>query len=295
MIYLLLSMVCSSAVFIIFKLINNYKLKTYNVIVVNYLLASILGFLLNKEPLNFTAVKNANWLLLAILIGILFIVMFFLMAQSSQKIGISTTSIAAKMSVIIPIVFSIIQYNEPVYIVKILGIIIAIVSVALIVYKKQEAHKPKITKWLLILPVIIFIGTGIIDALIKYAQQEFVPDNILPVFSSILFGIAFIIGLLFLPFQKKNIITFKKYKVWVFGIMLGAFNYGTIFFIIKSLNTIKLDSSIIFGLNNLGIVFLSIIIAFLFFKEKLNKINYLGIVTSIISIIMLFFAKNFTF
>jgi len=47
------------------------------------------------------------------------------------------------------------------------------------------------------------------------------------------------------------------------------------------------DSSIVFGINNMGIVVLSVIIALIFFSEKLSNLNKAGIVLSILTIVFM--------
>jgi multidrug transporter EmrE-like cation transporter len=51
-----------------------------------------------------------------------------------------------------------------------------------------------------------------------------------------------------------------------------------------------IDSSIVFGINNTGIVVLSVLTGYLVFNEKLRMINYLGIMLSIIAILMFSYA-----
>jgi uncharacterized membrane protein len=69
--------------------------------------------------------------------------------------------------------------------------------------------------------------------------------------------------------------------------MLGIINYGTMFFIIKALNSKLLEASTLFPINNLSILTLSTFISVIVFKEKLSKKNWLGIGLSLIAIIIL--------
>jgi len=78
----------------------------------------------------------------------------------------------------------------------------------------------------------------------------------------------------------------------MWGIALGISNYGSLYFIIRALNHQTnngntFDGSIVFGINNLGVIALSVLIGLLFFKEKLLKINWIGIIISFIAIYIL--------
>ncbi len=87
MTYLLLSILSSTGIFLIFRLIDKRDVSTFPVIVINYLTASATGFLiyagLEIQDMDFPK----PFYLLAVIIGVLFIAMFFIVARSSQKAG----------------------------------------------------------------------------------------------------------------------------------------------------------------------------------------------------------------
>jgi uncharacterized membrane protein len=47
-----------------------------------------------------------------------------------------------------------------------------------------------------------------------------------------------------------------------------------------------MDSSVIFGTNNISIVALSVLIGLLVFKEKLKLINWIGVVLSALALLL---------
>ncbi len=283
MIYLLLCIVSTTGIMVIFKIAGNMKLDTFRIIIINYFTAAILGFSIGGFPSP--PDLAAGWLPMAVIIGILFIVMFFVIARSAQKAGIAVTSVASKMSVVIPITFSIFYFNEDLGVLKVAGIMLALVSVFMTTYNRDKTKKrgPEV----MILPLVLFLGAGLIDSLIKYSQQVHIIEQGTIMFTSVLFSISALTGVIFSFFRKdifksKNII-----KIIVAGISLGIVNFGSLYGIIMALDSNILDSSIIFGINNIGIVVLSVIMALLFFNEKLSRLNRAGIILSIITIIFL--------
>ncbi len=79
------------------------------------------------------------------------------------------------------------------------------------------------------------------------------------------------------------------------GALLGAVNFGSIYFLVKTLNYTHpqhgtIDSSVVFEINNIGIVALSVILGMLIFQEKLSRINVAGITVCIIATILLAYA-----
>ena len=283
MIYLLLCIVSSSLLMVIFKIAGRKNLDNFQVIVYNYITAALFGFIIGGFPGK--GFFNSPWLPFSLIIGVLFILIFLVMARSTQLSGISPTTIATKMSVVIPITFSIIYFNEETGILKVAGITLAIASVFLAVYRTEERRE--IRSAATIFPLLLFFGSGTIDSLIKYTQETYLGPGSSILFSSTLFIIAATSGILIAPFRKKSKHTWFSGKTIIAGIILGIVNFGSLYGIIMSLNSRVFDSSIIFGINNIGIVLLSIVIALLIFSEKLSRINIIGIILSLISIIIL--------
>jgi drug/metabolite transporter (DMT)-like permease len=222
---------------------------------------------------------------MAVIIGILFIVMFFVIALSTQKAGIAVTSVASKMSVVIPISFSLFYFKEEISILKISGILLALAAVFMTTYSRERKEKRGIQ--VIILPVVLFLGAGLIDSLIKYTQELHIVDRGSLMFSSVLFSVSALTGIVFSFFRKRPGATNKFIQIIIAGIILGIVNFGSLYGLIMALESNIFDSSIIFGINNMGIVVLSVSIALIFFGEKLSVLNKAGIVLSILTIIFL--------
>lgn len=287
--YLVLCILSSTGIFIVFKFLDLKNLAPYPVIVINYLVASLLGLLINSSDFSVSSIMHLPWLPISFLIGVLFILMFFVVARSSQLAGISITTVASKMSVVFPIIFSmIIDPADTLTITKLLAIIIALLGVLLTVYKPSSDSV--LTKNIS-LPLVLFIGMGLVDSLVKYAQHRFVDNPDRALFSAVLFFIAFLTGVLILPFRRRSLASFKSAKTWLWGLALGIVNFGSIYLMVSALNYVDsdgigTDSSIIFGLNNIGIVSLSVLAGVLLFTEKLKPVNWIGIVLSLIAILL---------
>ncbi len=287
--FLLLCIVSSTAIFVIFKTIDRFNIPTFPVIVINYLTATILGFMIYSGPSGPSAILGSRWLPISALIGVMFILMFFLVAYSSRKAGLSVTTVASKMSVIFPIAFSLmIDPSDRLNLMKSAAILIALGGVVLTVYKPA---KVKSDRSVIFVPLLLFVGMGIVDSLVKLAQQNFVHDNETALFSAILFLNAFLSGILAMFFYRKHRRQFLKLKAWGWGLLLGTVNFGSIFFLVRALNFRSdagsgMDGSVIFGANNISIVALSVLVGLLVFKEKLSFINWMGIVLSALALLL---------
>jgi drug/metabolite transporter (DMT)-like permease len=287
--FLLLCILSSTAIFVTFKTINRFNIPAFPVIVINYLVATLLGFLIYSGDTGLASIPGSRWLPISIIIGILFILMFFLVAYSTRKAGLSVTTVASKMSVIFPIVFSlIIDPSDQLSLLKSAAILIALGGVVLTVYKKEMESSQRS---IIFIPLLLFVGMGLVDSLVKLAQQQYVSDEETALFSAILFLNAFISGLLAAIFYRKHNRYFLKGAVWGWGLLLGAVNFGSIYFLVRALHYssptgLHMDSSVIFGANNISIVALSVLVGLLVFNEKLKFINWMGIVLSALALLL---------
>ena len=283
MIYLILSILVSSLLFVIFKLFEVFKINTLQAIVVNYCIAFSFGISISTNGIPIGEIPEQPWFFGALFLGFIFITIFNVMAITAQKNGLSVASVAGKMSVVIPVVFGILAYKEGVGYVKVFGIILALVAVYLTASKSDTKA---VSNKNLLFPLLLFLGSGILDTAIKYIETTYVSEGSVPMFLATIFGIAFFLGLLFIIFQMIKG-TFKfQFKNILGGIVLGIPNYYSMEFLIKALQTEGLESSIIFTLNNVSIVILTTVFGLFFFKEKLITKNWIGIALAVISIVL---------
>ncbi|MGM5471027.1 EamA family transporter [Flavobacteriaceae bacterium LMO-SS05] len=281
MIYLLLSILASTGIFICFKLFDKFKINTLQAIVVNYIIACLFGLIVYDAPIKIHDVVSSQWFYGAFFLGILFITVFNIMAITAQRNGLSVVSVASKMSVVIPIIFGFYVYHESAGIQKIIGIILALVAVYLSSIK--PGAKAKFSKNL-IFPILLFFGSGVIDTSIKYLETTYVPENGIPIFSASLFFSAAIFGVSTLVYQAIKKQFHFDYKSIIGGLILGIINYGSIHFLLKALHLEGLESSTIFTVNNVAIVMISSVLGLMLFKEHISRKNWIGIALAIISI-----------
>lgn len=282
MIFIVLSVLFSTGIFVIFKYFEVYKIDVLKAIIVNYIIAFSMGFLLADKKLHISEIYLEPWFPSSLLLGGLFISIFFVMAMTAQNNGVSVTSIAGKMSVVVPVVCGVILYNESVTFLKVLGIIIALIAVYLASIKEEATVK----KGSLFFPLVLFLGSGTIDALLKYVQVNHVADQDVSIFSGSLFGIAAVFGLLILAVKSiKNRKSFG-FKNIVAGIVLGIPNYFSIIFLMKALQHNRFESSTLFTINNVAIVILSTLVGLFLFKEKFSVKNKIGVVLAVLGIVL---------
>lgn len=292
MIFLLLSVLSSSVIFVIFKLFNRFKINTLQAIIFNYFFAFGAGMLIDDRPIDLSKIPSEPWFLGTFILGFMFIAVFYLAALTTQKSGLSVVSVATKMSVAIPVLFGIFLYHESTGAIKIVGIILALFAVYLTSIKKKEGIS--IRKRNLIFPLLVFFGSGIIDTTLKYLETTYVAEQDVALFTSTIFGIAACIGTTILLIQKFRGALELHLKNLLGGIVLGIPNFGSIYFLVLALRNGGMDSSTIFPLNNVAIVMVSTFLGILLFKEKMLSKNWIGIIFAIMSIGLIATAEQWT-
>ncbi len=285
MIYLLLSILASTIIFVVFYLYKKLGVNTFQAIIFNYIIACTVGFFgFIETGRDLVRIPSESWFPGILILGALFITVFNLAAITTQRSGMAVVSVATKMSVAIPVFAGVFLYNESTGFLKLIGIILALVAVYLSSIKSKKGITIKREN--LIFPLLVFVGSGIIDTTINYLENFYVSEKDVGLFSSSIFAVAGIIGICILIGQAvmgKLKITWRNLAG---GIALGIPNYFSIYFLVMALRSPGFENSVIFTLNHIGIVLASTLIGILFFKEELIQKNWIGLVLAIISILL---------
>lgn len=284
MIFLLLSVLSSTSLVLIFKLFVKWKVSISQAIVFNYFTAAIMGFLFDGMNAPLSEIPAKPWFFSVFVFGFMFIIMFNILGISTQKVGITIATVAFKMCMIIPVVAAVFLYNDRMNFLKISGIILACAAILMASIKNE---KQEIEKKYLFLPVILFLGSGFLDTYFKYTEKYSIQEGDVNLFCSIAFLVSATTGLIYLLFTlATGKAKFEVKSIWA-GIFLGIPNYGSLYFLFKALRMEGIESSVVFPLNNMGIVALSALAAYFIFREKLSPLNWAGIILAIISIAMI--------
>jgi len=283
MFFLLLSILSGITIVVCFKLAERLGLNTFTVIILNYLTAFLLSLSLTKNVLFSISLPASGEIIAALIIGILFVILFRILGASIKKAGMGISTIAAKISVVIPVTFSILAYHENMNVQKTIGIILALIALFLTLYRKEKTEKH-----FFLFPILLFVGMGIVDSTVKFVQINYLEKQSILVFSTFVFLISFLTGLLMIVIEKVKITKGFSIPLFGVGIMLGIANLGSLYFFIKALNSGFLNSSLIFTVNNLGILILAVLTGILFFRERLNWLNCVGFLLSLVSLYIIF-------
>ena len=276
--YLLLTILCSTSIALILKYSDTKKGEPIVLLAGNYLVASIISllFILFTEDVQFSIYT----LFFGLGLGLLFVLSFFAFAKAISYAGTGLATTSSRLSVIIPIVFSIIIFNETPSEFQILGFVFTVITFILFYFSISDGHKTGdgFLKYILLLAVLF--GIGINDFSMKIFKS-WRPGQEEPFFVFFIFTSAFVYASIYIAFKRIKIV--KHTALW--GLTLGVPNVFSTIFLLGALTL--LPAILVYPLINVGIIIFTTLLAFFIWKEKLNRWGILALASGILAILFL--------
>ena len=288
MLFLILAILFSTGVFVAMRLFERFHLDNHQALMWNYVFATVTGFLMCKQFDTPTQLVGEPWFGLSLITGFWFIFTYVLMTASTQRSGVTVTSLSSKLSVVLPTLAGIFFFGEELNILsttgklKVLGIVLALVALVLVVVGKGQIDKNLKTNWLL--PILIFFGTGTGDILMKLTEQRNTGDDMSFMIAFIYF-IALLFGIILVVYDLIRGKSKWQWKSALGGIGLGVINFFSTYSVYHAMRCF--DNVVLFPVYNIGVVSLTALTGWLLFKEKLTWKNYLGLAIAIIAVILI--------
>ncbi len=209
--------------------------------------------------------------------------------------SLAKTSLVIAYSLLIPTLYGIIFLKEPINTVKILGFALLIVSLFLTNYEKAEKKSPELSVpekkvknqtllWVFCL-VFAFIGNGMCSTIQKMAQGTLQTEQE-NLFMVVALGVNTIfMFLLSAVTEKIPVIKTAVKKTWIFAVLCGLMN-GATNFLVLFLNP-RLPASVLFPVISAGGIVFTFIYAILVYHEKFKKLQLIGFLLGVGSIVLL--------
>jgi drug/metabolite transporter (DMT)-like permease len=130
-----------------------------------------------------------------------------------------------------------------------------------------------------------------IEILLFYVEKSGVVGKQQMAFTTHGFGCAAVIGwvsVAWLWIKGRNRFSLRDI---VAGVFLGIPNFFSIYLLLKMLNQ-GWDGSVMYPMVNVSVLLLSTFVAVIIFREKLNRLNWIGIALASASILIIAYAHN---
>lgn len=288
MIYLVLTVLIITSFFVIFKLFAQYNVHTFTAVVLNYGVCIVTGVTYYgfDNTVSLTSELEDVWYY-AGLLGVFFISGFYLMAYASQKVGMAMSTLASKLSMLMPIGVSLLLWNQdkeyPISIY--LGLSLAILAVFVITINGKNSTK--ISSSNLVLLLLVLLTSGAVDGLLSYVNTIYDHIHFQYVFPIYAFFVAFVLGSIILIIRESKQIKMISKATLIGGVTLGIINYFSLVVLMKTLSAFDHNASVVFPYINLSVIIVSTIIGVGIFKEKMDTKKLLGILLAIVSIALI--------
>ena len=287
MLNIIFCILSTGGVFLTFRAFEQWGVNRYYAIVINYGVASTLGWTLSGGlPMMKTAFEMP-WFFLTMAMGLGFLFLFNLMAKCTAELGVAVSSIASKLSLVIPVaIFLIIDPSDVLTTKKLIALSLALVAILISSVGDDSKHHSH-SKWAFLLPIIIFVGSGAIDLVFAwFSNHVHIPTTSHAMaFTSVPFTTAFVVGSV-IAISKKNTLPPSRNDVLA-GLLLGVVNFGSLLFLIGAYSTPGIDKSVLIPGVNLGVVIFSTLAAVAIYKDRPSKITWSGLAIGCFSIAIL--------
>jgi drug/metabolite transporter (DMT)-like permease len=276
--FLLLTILCSTGIALILKYSDTKSGEPIVLLAGNYLIASLIAltFLIFNESKLF----SLQTLIFGAGLGLLFVLSFFAFARAISFAGTGLATTSSRLSVMIPILLSIIIYDEVPNAFHFIGFFLALITFVLFYFSVKKNHKAGegALKYLFLLAV--FIGIGINDFAMK-VFKSWRPAQEEPFFVLFIFSSAFIYSTAYIIIGKIKVT--RHTAKW--GLVLGVPNVLSTFFLLGALSL--LPAILVYPIMNVGIIVFTTLLAFVIWKEKLNRWGVLALTSGLLAILFL--------
>lgn len=279
--FILLSAACSLLIAHFLKITEVKKLRTLNTLTVNYLVASVFALVWGFGRAGWDLI-NLDMLFLGfcLVVGVFFITNFMVYSKSVHANGVGVTITSMRLSLLVPVLLSILLYNEYLTILKTGGVLLVFVALLLLKPKKTEVKIGRINAgWLLL---IVFALSGFADASLKVYKEEFSTQLNEMIFMGMVFLGAFFIGFISILVRKGSLFTKAEFKQ---GALIGIPNLYSSIFLIYALEDIS--GSIAYPMVNMLSVAGGTALGLIRWDDTVSTLQWAGLGIALIAILIL--------
>lgn len=289
MLYFTLSVLLTVSLYLLMRAFPRYGVQSLHAVLFNYFSCVAMGLMLSEGG---GALTNISWTstgtLATLALGGVFVVSFLLIGQTTQRAGVTTASLASNLSLVIPVLFGLFIFkntNKVFTIFNYLGLLLAVISVALSAVKKESGAEARANNGLIWgLPILLFFVTGTSNTLINYVSSTFYKSDQAALLTTIACTGSVVCGMAVLGFRMAVYAEKVHFRSILGGLLLGVFNFLSFYFLLLTLQSFGNSAAFVFPIYNISCILISSLLAFLLFKETLQPLNKWGLVLAILAL-----------
>lgn len=276
MLYLLLAILCSSLLSIIMRLSERHIGENVSMLAFNYVICTILSLIYSGVGNIFPNEEGIGLTLgMGLINGFLYLGGFVLLQVNVKRNGVVMSTTFMKLGLLVPMVFSVFLFGERMDAMQIIGFALAVISIVLINFEKEETTMQFKTGLILLL----LVG-GMADGMSK-VFEEVGNEALSSQFLLFTFGMACLLCWGLVIYKKERL---QKYHI-IYGVLIGVPNFFAAKFLLKSLQT--LPAVIAYPTFSVSTIIVVSLAGVCFFKEKLGKRQWIAIGGILVALVLL--------
>lgn len=272
---LILAICSSAAISLIMRLSSDRVRNNVSMLAINYLTCLLLAALFTGSSILPGDSDLPAALGMGILHGILYLASFVTFQLSVLRSGMVLSAIFMKLGLLVPMVVSVFLFGEIPGPAQAMGFALAVGAIILINFQKEVSASASAFGLLLLL-----ILGGAADAMSK-VFEELGPGRLSAQFLLYTFLTAFLLCLGLVKLKQQR---FTRWEL-LFGFAIGIPNFFSARFLLAALET--LDAVIVYPTYSVAAILLITLAGTVFFREKLNKRQWMALVVILLALVLL--------
>lgn len=286
MLFLILSVIFSVLLLVNFRVHARFQVDTRIAILLNYPVCFLTAYFHQPSAIPFHWPSHWNTFLLMAM-GVGFVITFLLSGFSTQKNGMAPTSLANNISLVIPVLINlfILKTGGEINLSISLGLVFSFVAIYFCSPQMASADGVKPVLWLLL---AVFVAYGLTNTLFSYLNSSltYFVGGTLPFIMMILIGSMISSATVLIWKSVHGTLAWNRNSVLA-AIPLGLPNFFSFYFLLKALDAYQNNAAVVLTMYNLSVILLSAITAYVFFKERLTRRQWIGLGLGCVGIALL--------
>ena len=274
MLFLVLNIVLLSGFGLFLKHAKDNQQRLNPIGFVNYLTAFFIAVwvLTQEQDFEFSGLT----FLLGLSNGVTYAVGFELVTLGIRLSGIVVTAALVRLSILVPILASVLFWNEVPNLWQGIGLLLTFIAIPLLSQREKEPTykftpgRPEVSQGLGLAVVIALLLVTGISRLTMKAFNEMCPVDEKSLYMSLLFGVATFIYLGVCLYQR----TWPNWWEVFYGVLIGSCNVAGSWALLIALD--RVSALIVFPMSSSGGVLFTMFVGMVFLRERLSRPSLIG-------------------
>lgn len=244
----------------------------------NYVVAAVLSYgMLYVDG----GVIDGEWVIIGCALGVGFVAGFLTMMKGIKEIGVAIPTSAARLSMLIPVIGSILLFDERPDTMKVIGICTGLVAFALLGMSQRKSSRvieKSVGVGGMVILLLLFSIVGTTDFGMKISITHGADNNVL---TFVIFASAALLCWILALARRQPIAS----RDLLIGSILGIPNFCSVLFLLLALR--RLDASSVFPAVSTGAVVLITLIGAIVWRERPNRLAGIGLALAALAVALL--------